>query len=374
MAVVKADGYGHGAVAAAKAALRAGADYIGVALLDEALQLREAGVDAPMLVLGHTPPRAAEAAVAGNIALTIGSRDVLDQVMRHAERLDRQARVHLKIDTGMCRFGVQTIPEALALAELALSSRRTIIEGMFTHLADADGEDETFTRQQFRAFTAFMEAFTERNIAIPFRHCCNSAAAVRYPDMHLDMVRVGIALYGLLPSERLRGANIPIRPAMSFKTKVAAVRRIARGQPVGYGGTFAPERDSVIATIPVGYADGLSRQLSNKGSALLRGCRVPIAGRICMDQTMLDATSLPGGVQVGDEVALFGPAGRSGGSSGGSSGDPPDSRSGDRFDGSFGDRSGRSEPVSVDEIADWMGTIPYEAVCLIGKRVPRIYV
>ncbi|UVI33109.1 alanine racemase [Paenibacillus spongiae] len=341
MAVVKADGYGHGAVETANAAIGAGAEYLGVALLDEALRLREAGIQTPILVFGYTPPRSVEAAVARDITMTVFSREVLEEIILCSERLNRPARIHIKVDTGMSRIGVQTPQEALALAELALSSRYASIEGLFTHLADADGEDERYTRKQFQSFMAFVEAFKQRNVDIPIKHCCNSAAAMRFPDMHLDMVRVGIALYGLHPAKRLQREDFPVRQAMSLKTRLSAIRRVSRNQPVSYGCTFLPERDSVIATIPIGYADGLSRKLSNKGSVFLRGQRVPIAGRVCMDQTMLDVTSLSD-VEVGDEVTLFG-------------------QSGGRL-------------LSIDEVADWMDTINYEVVCLIGKRVPRVYV
>ena len=285
MAVVKAEGYGHGSVETAKAAIGAGAEYLGVAFLDEALRLREAGIQTPILILGYTPPRSVEAAVARDITMTVFSREVLEEIILCSEWLNRPARIHIKVDTGMSRIGVQTPQEALALAELALASRYTSIEGLFTHLADADGEDDVYTRKQFQAFMAFVEAFKQRNIDIPIKHCCNSAAAMRFPDMHLDMIRVGIALYGLYPGKWLQREDFPIRQAMSLKTRLSAIRRVSRNQPVSYGCTFVPERDSVIATIPIGYADGLSRKLSNKGSALLRGQRVPIAGRVCMDQT-----------------------------------------------------------------------------------------
>lgn len=341
MAVVKADGYGHGAIESAKAAISAGASYLSVAFLDEALRLREGEIQVPILVLGYTPPRAVEEAVTRDITLTVYTQEVLEAVILSAERLFRLARIHIKVDTGMSRIGVQSIEEALSLASRTLASCYVELEGLFTHLADADGIDDTYTRLQFEAFQTYVDTFKRLDINIPIKHCCNSAAAMRYPDMHLDMVRIGIALYGLHPVQRLKRDNFSLRQAMSLKTRLSALRRVARDQPVSYGCTFVPERDSVIATIPIGYADGLSRQLSNRGSALLNGHRVPIAGRVCMDQTMLDVTDLTD-VEVGKEVTLFGWS-----------------------DGKL---------LPIDEVADWMNTINYEVVCLIGKRVPRVYI
>ncbi|NOU96568.1 alanine racemase [Paenibacillus sp. LMG 31456] len=341
MAVVKADGYGHGAIEVATAAIHAGADYLGIAFLDEALQLRNAGIDKPILVLGYTPPHSVEAAIKQDITITVFSDEVLEEIIACTERLDHRARIHLKVDTGMSRVGVSTIEEAFTLAFKTVSSRLVSLEGMFTHFADADNEDDSFTQQQFQLFKSFIEELEKRHIHIPIKHCCNSAAAMTTPAMHLNMVRIGISLYGLLPFKQIRSNNHPICQAMSFKTKISALKTVAANCPVSYGCTFKPIKDSRIATIPVGYADGLSRLLSNKGYVLVHGQRVPIIGKICMDQTMLDVTSLPH-IQVGDEVTLFGWS--------------------------------EESLLSVDEIADYMNTINYEVVCSVGKRVPRVYV
>lgn len=340
MAVVKAGGYGHGAVQAARAAIGAGADRLGVAILDEALQLRAASIGPPILVLGYTPPSSVRAAVEHDIALTVFSEDVLDEAARHADELGKPARVHLKIDTGMNRIGLSDPQAILALAQKAERSRFVELEGVFTHFADADGEDPGYTLRQFRSFRETIALLEADGIRVPLEHCCNSAAAMRYPAMHLDMIRVGIALYGLHPSDHTRLPAYPLRPALQLKTKIAALNATPQGQPVGYGRTFVPERDSLIATVPIGYADGLSRQLSNRGAALVGGVRVPYAGKVCMDQTMLDVTSVPG-VRVGDEVVLIG-------------------TSGDGL-------------VTADEMAAWTNTIHYEIVCAIGSRVPRLY-
>ncbi|TMV47733.1 alanine racemase [Paenibacillus mesophilus] len=341
MAVVKANGYGHGAVKVARAAITAGADILGVAFLDEALQLRAASIGHPVLVLGYTPPGSVRAAVEHEIGLTVFSDEVLDEVIRWTEALHKRARVHLKVDTGMNRIGLSDPQAVLALARKAMQARYIELEGVFTHFADADGEDPVYTMRQFGAFQSVVSTLAEDGIQVPLKHCCNSAAAIRYPSMHLDMVRVGIALYGLYPSEHTRLPSYPLRPAMRLMTTVSDLKLTPAGQPVGYGCTFVPDRDTLIATVPIGYADGLSRRLSNKGAALVNGHRVPFAGRVCMDQTMLDVTEVSG-VRIGDEVEMFGEGGDGG--------------------------------ISAGEAAALMGTIHYEVVCSIGSRVPRVYV
>ncbi|MGG6310919.1 alanine racemase [Paenibacillus macerans] len=342
MAVVKANGYGHGAVESARAAINAEAEYLGVALVDEALQLREAGISQPILVLGYTPPRGVETAVRHGITLSVYTDEVLQEAIACAKRQRRQARIHLKLDTGMTRIGLPSAGAVIEMAGKAAAAAPSILlEGLFTHFADADGPDPEFTRQQFARFCACIDALAVRGIHIPIKHCCNSAAAMRFPEMHLDMIRVGIALYGLHPSERLRLPEYPLRQAMQLKTKIAALHRIEPGRTVGYSRTYRAPSERITATIPIGYADGLSRALSNRGYAMVRRQRVPIIGRICMDQAMLDVTAVKG-VQTGDEVALFG-----------------------------GTKA--SEGISIDEVAGWMNTVNYEVVCMIGQRVPRIY-
>jgi alanine racemase len=340
MAVVKADGYGHGAIQVAKAALEAGADWLGVAFLDEAVQLRAAGIDCPILVLGYMPPASAEAAVKHRIAVTVFTEEVLASVMDCAARLRQHACVHLKVDTGMSRLGVTDLETALDLARKAASSPWVKLEGIFTHFASADSPDETYTRQQFRTFLSYAEYLERHGVRVPVKHCCNSAATMRFPEMHLDMVRVGISLYGLLPFSAPMPGLPELQPAMCWKTRIAALKQIPPQQPVGYGCTYRPERASRIATIPAGYADGLSRRLSNRGSLMIGGRKAPIVGRVCMDQTMLDVSSIPD-VRVGDEVILF----------------------------------GRSEEscLPVEEMASLLETIHYEIVCSVGKRVPRVY-
>jgi alanine racemase len=343
MAVVKADGYGHGAVDAASAAIQAGAAYLGVALVDEALQLRASGIEHPILVLGYTPAHAMDAAIQGKITMTISSREQLDELGLLAARYRQQARVHLKVDTGMSRLGFTT-EEVPRLFDRGISPHLDV-EGLFTHFADADNIDPTFTWEQFRRFVALTEHLARRGIHIPIKHCCNSAAAMKYPDMHLDMVRVGISMYGLSPlnegERQVYAKAYPLEEAMQLKTTVSFLKKVEQHQPISYSLTYRTEEESLIATLPVGYADGLSRLLSNKGSVLVRGTRAPIRGKVCMDQIMIDVTTLAG-VQLGEEVVIFGMS--------------------------------EGAHLSILEFASLMQTISYEVVCLVGKRVPRVYV
>lgn len=340
MAVVKADGYGHGAVPVAKAAVNAGADYLAVAILDEAIELREAGITDPILVLGYTPIRSIRQAIIAGVDITVFSEDVLDEIINHSDELQKTVSIHLKIDTGMTRIGVQTREEALVLATKAVASRFIFLKGIFTHFANADSEDPSYTRKQFERFRSITSYIDDNGISIPLKHCCNSAGTMNFPEMHLGMVRVGIGLYGLYPDVSLKGHPLSLQQAMTLKTKIAGLKKVAKSQPISYGCTYTPSIERIIATLPIGYADGLSRHLSNCGQFLVHGQKVLVAGRVCMDQTMIDVTSIPS-CQQGDEVIIFG---------------------------------GNDEVFqSIDEIALLMGTINYEVVCLIGKRVPRIY-
>ncbi|WP_211171128.1 alanine racemase [Bacillus sp. DNRA2] len=340
MAVVKADGYGHGAVEVAWGAIESGANYLAVAILDEALELREAGITAPILVLGYTPNRSIKAAINADIELTVFSRETLSEIIHQATTLDKMVSIHLKVDTGMSRIGLQTAEEVLQLALTAQKCRHVFVKGIFTHFAHADSADSTYTYKQFERFNNIISFLENRQLYVPLKHCCNTAATMNYPEMHLDMVRVGIGLYGLYPDSALKSHQIKLKQAMTLNTTVAALKKIPLKQPISYGCTKLASEGSMLATLPIGYADGLSRSLSNKGVFLLKGKRVLVAGRVCMDQTMIE---VPESVKCteGDIVTIF----------------------------------GYHEEVfqSVDEIAILIGTINYEVVCLIGKRVPRIY-
>jgi alanine racemase len=340
MGVVKADGYGHGAAPIARAVLEAGANYLGVAILDEALELRATGITEPILVLGFTPNRSIEEAIIADIDLTVYSVETLDEIILLATKLKKSVCIHLKVDTGMSRIGVQSSQEALSLAEKAMSCPYVFLKGIFTHFANADSDDSSYTYKQYERFKEVISCLQENNIEIPIKHCCNTAGTMNFPEMHLDMVRVGIGLYGLYPDQSLKSHSITLKQAMSLKTKVASLKVIPPLQPISYGCTNIPTEETIIATLPIGYGDGLSRLLSNRGYFLLHGQKVPVVGRVCMDQTMVDVGKIYG-CTLGDVVTIF------------------------------GTHDGASQ--SIDEIAMFMGTINYEVVCLIGERVPRYY-
>jgi len=339
MAVVKADGYGHGALEVAEEALEAGADYLAVALLDEAIALREAGISAPLLVLGYTKPEAIKAAIKYDITLTVYTMEVAERMKQVALETGQALNVHIKIDSGMHRIGIKNAEDALELARVFASSNVTV-EGIFTHFADADSPDAAYTEKQFSKFMEVVRYLEDHGVAIPIKHCCNSAGTINFRHMHLDMVRVGISLYGLYPNEDMR-ETIHLRQVMSFKTKPVMIKTVAQGEPISYGRTFAPDEEARIATIPVGYADGFSRLLSNRGNVTINGKRMPIVGRICMDLSMIDVTEMSE-LSFDDTVTLFG--------------EPEDGC------------------IPLGEVADLMGTIHYETVTLIGKRVPRVYI
>lgn len=343
MAVVKADGYGHGALEVARTALGAGATWLGVAMVDEALALRQAGIAAPILVFGYTPPSVVGEAVAAGVSLTVFHNHVLEAAAGAGRSLGQRARVHVKVDTGMGRIGL--LPEeAIAFCRRVADEPWVELEGLFTHFAAADSIDKTYTRQQLARFMSVASALEREGVRVPVRHVANSAAIIDLPETHLDLVRAGIAMYGLQPSDEL-AHHLPLKPAMTWKTRVVHVKRVPKGDCISYGCTYRATGDSVIATLPVGYADGYSRAWSNRGEVLLAGRRVPVVGRVCMDQTMVDATALtadgvPAG--IGDEAVLMGTQG--------------------------------DEYIGADELAEGLGTISYEIVCLVGKRVPRVYV
>lgn len=340
MAVVKADGYGHGAEKVALTVIQTGADYLAVAFLDEAIKLRENGITAPILILAYTPVRSIREAILQDITLTVFDHEVLDEIIVQSTQLKKLVSIHLKLDTGMARIGVSSAAEALTLAKKAIAVPFVYLEGIFTHFSSADSKDPALTFDQFNKFHEIISHIENEGIHIPLKHCCNSAATMNFPEMHLDMVRIGVALYGLYPDGSLKKHPIRLRQAMSFKTRVVAIKTVAVSQLVSYGCTWMPKKESIIATVPIGYADGLSRLLSNRGDVLVQGQSAPIRGQACMDQTMIDITDIPN-TKTGDMITIFG--------------------------------HNYSSFQSVDAIAELMGTINYEVVCLIGKRVPRIY-
>ena len=345
MAVVKADAYGHGAGMVARTLQAAGADWFGVSNLEEAIQLRGEGITRPILILSYTPPEEAARLSAYHITQTVISREYARQLDAAAADIGVTLPVHLKLDTGMSRVGFfyhDAAADAGVIEELAEVCRLPHLqaEGIFTHFASADEqEDEGFTQHQFDLFTGAVNRLQARGITFALRHCCNSAATLRFPHMHLDMVRPGIILYGLTPASWM-DTLLPLTPAMSLKTVTSLVKCIPDGSHVSYGRTFTTDRPTWVATVPIGYADGYPRSLSNVAHMLVAGRRVPLVGRVCMDQCLLDVTGVPN-VQEGMTVTVFG-------------------------------RDG-NENLPVEELASLSDSINYESVCLIGKRVPRIF-
>ncbi len=339
MASVKADGYGHGVKMTAKTVLDAGADCLAVSCVNEAIEIRNFGINAPILVLGYTPEGEYETAIRNDVTLTVFRKEDAAELDAVAEKIGKTAKVHIKINVGMNRIGFETseIDEA---AEI-MNMKNLFAEGIFTHFPCADENEDELTKKQFEKYTDFVNKLEEKcGKKIPVHHVCNSAATVKFKNMHLDMVRAGIIVYGLYPSENFDRNLINLTPAMSIKTVVSRIQCICKGEKISYGGTYEAEKEMKIATLPIGYADGLSRLLSNKGRVIIGGNYANIVGKVCMDQCMIDVTDV-NNVNVGDEVIIMGCA------------------------------DGKS--VSADALAGIIGTINYEIVCDVGKRVPRVY-
>lgn len=338
MAVVKADAYGHGAVPVARALTEVGAEWLGVALPEEGVSLRRHGIQAPILVMGPTSPDQAPLLLEHRLDQMVYSLPFAQHLSILARGRRERIGVHLKIDTGMGRVGVHPA-EAAAVARAIGHLPGLEFKGVMTHFAAADARDKSHAKGQLRRFLAAVEEMKGVGIAPPLRHAANSAAVLDLPEAHLDMVRPGIILYGYPPSRPLSHPS-SWEPAMVFKTCIAQIKKVPKDGTVSYGCTFTASRDTLVATLPVGYADGYNRLLSNRGGVLIRGVRAPVIGQVCMDMIMVDVTDL-GGVQEGEEAVLIGTQG--------------------------------SELLWADQWAEDLRTIPYEVLCNIGKRVPRIY-
>lgn len=339
--MVKADAYGHGAVIVARAAVEAGARFLGVASVEEGLELREAGIGASILVLRNLLADETEAAVAADLTPFVADAAGIDAVEAAASRLGRRASVHLKIDTGMGRVGCRPA-EAPALAARVASSESLVLGGVCTHFAGADMPEREYTERQIRLFVACLQDIRRLGVEPGIVHASNTGGVLGYPEAHFGMVRVGIALYGYAPDNG-RTPPLRLRPVMELTTRVAFVKEVEPGAAISYGMTWRSGRRTWIATLAAGYADGYSRLLSSRGQVWVRGRRCPVVGRVCMDQCMIDLGP-DTDARVGDDAVLFGPGAAGGG--------PPDAA----------------------EIARLMGTIPYEVTCLVTKRVPRIAV
>lgn len=336
MAVLKADAYGHGAIRTARTVLQHGAQALAVATLGEAVLLRNAGIVAPILVLGYTPPWQVRDALRRDVQITIFDDEVAHECALAAQDLALRAQVHVKVDTGMARLGLQPA-EAVPFLHRLHDLQSIEVAGLFTHFATADSADETFAREQIRRFKQVVDEAAAAGIRPRLVHAANSAALLRYREAHWDMVRPGIALYGLDPSPETR-CPPEFQPALAFKTAVAQVKTLPPGTPVSYGATYITSGETRIATIPVGYADGFRRSPAWR-EVLVRGQRAAVVGRVCMDYTMLDVTAIAG-LSVGDEVVLIGHQG--------------------------------SDTISAEEVADWLGTINYEVIAALLSRVPRV--
>ncbi|MGR9048738.1 alanine racemase [Halobacillus faecis] len=338
MAVVKADAYGHGLLECAEVMIKAGADRLGVAIIEEALELRKAGITIPILVFGYTPREAVQDAMNHDITLTVFTEDVLEEIVQVSQQRQRSMNIHIKVDSGMHRIGLKRAADIIRLIEQHASTF-VHVEGIFTHFSDADNQDPTYTEQQFDHFLSVVEEVEKAHGTIPTKHCCNSAATISFPHMHMDMVRVGVSLYGLYPGEHMR-ESIPLHQVMSLRTKPVMIKTVHPGEPISYGRSYEPNNPIKVATVPIGYGDGLPRSLSNQGEVAVNGKRAPIVGKVCMDQTMVDITSV-GELDEKTEFIFFGES--------------------------------TEGHIPLQEIADQLNTIHYELTCQIGRRVPRMY-
>ena len=346
MAVVKADAYGHGDKFCARKLAELGADWFGVSNIEEAVRLRSCGITNPVLILGYTPPTFAKCLFENNFSQTVFGSDYAGELSRFAVEAGVEVKIHIKCDTGMSRLGFvctddRTAEESAVLAARVAGLPGLIPEGLYTHFASADEHERgrEFTETQFARFLDFKQRLLGLGSSFSLYHCCNSAAFMLYPHMHLDMVRPGIILYGLPPSPETKDC-LPLRPCMQLSSVKSQLKTLGRGTCVSYGGEYKTDRETLVATVPLGYADGYIRAMSGRADMLVNGVRAPVVGRICMDQLMLDVSGIPD-VREGDGVTVFGRQG--------------------------------SGQILIDELSGYAGTINYETVCLVGKRVPRIY-
>ena len=343
LAVIKTDGYGHGGVPIAK--MLEQLDFMfgyAAATYEEAHVLREAGVKKPILILGYTFPYCYEELIREEIRPAVYRRDTVEELVAAAAKVGQKAKVHIKVDTGMGRIGITPDEEGLEFVRFLMGHPELEVEGIFTHFAKSDEEDKTSAYHQLALFQNFIDRIqTELGLTIPVKHCSNSAAILEMPQANMDMVRAGITTYGLYPSEEVSKDIVPLRAAMSLYSHIVYCKTIHAGQSVSYGGLFTAQKDTRVATIPVGYGDGYPRSLSGKGYVLIRGKKAPILGRVCMDQFMVDISEIPG-VMEGDKVTLLGVDG--------------------------------TERITAEELGELSGRFNYEFVCDLGKRIPRVYI
>lgn len=339
MAVVKADGYGHGAIAVAQTALSAGASQLGVALLEEGLELRRAQITAPVLVFGGFFEKQIDSFIANALQFTLYNFRLAEIVSRRAQALGRTAQAHVKIDTGMGRVGLQPNEATETILAMARLTNLELV-GLCTHFANSDSHDKSYANQQIQQFKSIIQQLTNYDLRFKYLHAANSGAVLDLPQSYFNLVRPGVMLYGYYPSAET-SESIPLEPAMSLKTQILHVKRVPAGTCISYNSTFQTRQATTIATLPLGYADGISRRLSNNLEVLVHGRRCPLVGRVCMDQIMIDLGDMPD-VQAGEEAVLLGKQG--------------------------------DEEISIYEWCRRLETIPYEVTCGISQRVARVYV
>ena len=348
MAIIKADAYGHGAIPCAKAALECGVQYLGAGVIQEGIELRKNGITDPILILGSIFLEEAKDLVHHDLATIVCTTSLAEELSKQGKKQGKIVKVHIKVNTGMNRLGVR--PEDLsALVEKIETLPNLKLEGLSTHFSSADDEDTSITKDQIEIFQKTLVVFQKLGIHLPITHLANSSALLRFPESRGEIVRPGLILYGVLPSpilhpivkEACKKENLQnFQPVMQWKSKIILLKLTPKGQPLSYSRKYFTEKESLIATIPLGYADGLNRKLSNNMDVLIKGKRVPQVGNICMDMILVDVSEVPN-VQLGEEVVIFGKQG--------------------------------DEEISVEELAERCDTIPYELLCNVSKRVPRIY-
>jgi len=339
MIIIKADGYGHGAYPVAKV-LDSSVDAYGVAILEEGLMLRRIGIKKPILILGYTPEQQYQEMVRADIIPAVFAYDMAVGINAEAARQGKTANIHIKIDTGMGRIGFQPNEQNIGVIKRISQLSHICVDGIFTHFSKADEKDKSYFEEQFAKFQWVCRRLEEEGVSIPVRHTANSASIMELPKAQFDMVRSGIVTYGLYPSEEVDHSLLSLKPAMSVRATVSFVKKVPAGSAIGYGASYVTKSPAKIATVPVGYADGYSRALSNRGFVLIHGKRAPIVGRICMDQFMVDVTHIPD-VLVGDVVTLLGEDGNA--------------------------------SISAEELSKWADSFHYELICDVSKRVPRVY-
>ncbi|MDP4088995.1 MAG: alanine racemase [Bacillota bacterium] len=340
IAVIKADAYGHGALEVAPVLIENGATRLAVAVVTEALELRRVVENAPIMILGYTPVEFVEELIDNDIEITAYSCDYVEAVSKEAEKYGKKVRIHIAVDTGMGRIGF--LPDENSINDVYKISKlpNIIIESIFSHFSTSDEKDKGYTICQFQKFNWFCNKLEDLGIKVNLRHIANSGAIIDMPEVHMDGVRPGILLYGYYPSDDVDKSRINLKPAMSLKASVINVKKLPAGEYISYGRTYKTEGESIIATLPIGYADGYTRLLFNKGKVIVKGRFAPIVGRICMDMCMVDVTDIEG-VKIGDEAIIMG------------------EENGIKY--------------NADDIASHIGTINYEILCAISKRVPRVF-